>query len=101
MLDEVNPAVTAEWPGRTFAIIELAVDRAMRGLGIARELHIHLLAGLTEERATLLVRPDASPARSAYLAWAYSSVGRLRPHPGVPVYDGMIKEPYTAERTQL
>lgn len=101
MLDvDVEADVVTERPGRTFAVIELAVQRTMRGYGIARELHVHLLAGLAEERATLLVRPDAGPARSAYFSWAYGVVGRLRPFPTGPVYEAMIKELRGADRVR-
>ena len=79
-------------PGRTFAVIELAVQDTFRRSGIGRELHTHLLAGLTEERATLLVRPDAIAARSAYLSWEYRPIGRLQPFANGPTYDAMIKE---------
>jgi ribosomal protein S18 acetylase RimI-like enzyme len=93
MLDEVDQDLVTEHPGRTFAVIELAVDRTHRHHGIARELHTHLLAGLAEERATLLVRPDATAARSAYLSWSYRPIGRLQPFPGGPIYDAMMREP--------
>lgn len=101
MLDHVDADVVAERPGRTFAVTELAVRSTMDGLGIARELHTHLLAGLVEERATLLVRPDAAPARRAYLTWEYGFVGRLRPFPDGPVYDALVKELHGATRTRL
>lgn len=92
MLDEVEHDVVTEHERRTFAVIELAVDAALRNHGIGRELHAHLLAGLQEERATLLVRPEASAARCAYLSWAYQPVGRLQPFADGPVYDVMIKQ---------
>lgn len=91
MLDDVDADLVAERPGRTFAVIELAVQRTMRGHGIARELHTHLIAGLAEERATLLVRSDAFPARSAYVSWEYGMVGRLQPFRDGTVYDAMVK----------
>ena len=100
MLDDVDADVVTERPGRTFAIIELAVQRAMRGHGIARELHTHLLAGLAEERATLLVRPDAGPARAADLSWKYDVVGRLQPFPDGPVYNAMVKRLRTREHAR-
>lgn len=92
MLDDVGADVVTEHPDRTFAVIELAVKRAMRRRGFAHELHTHLLAGLAEERATLLVRPDAEPARSAYLSWSYVVLGRLQPFPDGPVYNAMVRE---------
>ena len=92
LLDQVDEDVVTERPCRTFAVIELAVQDTFRRSGIGRELHTHLLAGLTEERATLLVRPDAIAARSAYLLWEYRLIGRLKPFPDGPNYDAMIKE---------
>lgn len=92
LLDRVDEDVITEHPGRTFAVIELAVEDTFRRSGIGRELHTHLLAGLTEERATLLVRPDATAARVAYLSWAYRPIGRLQPFANGPTYDAMIKQ---------
>lgn len=92
LIGHVDDDVSTERPGRTFAVIELAVLQALRRSGIGHELHTHLLAGLTQERATLLVRPDAVAARSAYLAWGYRSIGLLQPFPDGPTYDAMITE---------
>lgn len=58
---------------RTFAINELMVHPAWRSRGIGRTLHNELLAHRAEERATLLVRPDNEPARSA----TYAGAGKL------------------------
>lgn len=90
-LDDVEDDVTTEREGRTFAIIELAVCGAHRERGIARELHSYLVAGLPQERVTLLVRPEAGPARCAYLSWRYQPVGRVQPFVDGPVYEAMIK----------
>lgn len=49
--------ITTEYPGRTFAIIEIAVRCPYRQRGVGRLLHTHLIAGLSEERIALLVRP--------------------------------------------
>lgn len=83
--------ITTERPGRTFAVIELAVRCPYRRRGVARQIHTHLTAGLSEERVTLLVRPDAPAPRRAYLSWGYQQVGRIQPFPEGPVYDAMIK----------
>lgn len=83
--------ITTEYPGRTFAIIEIAVRYPYRQRGVGRQLHTHLIAGLSEERITLLVRPEAPVPRQAYLSWGYQTVGRIQPFPGAPVYDAMIK----------
>lgn len=91
MLGDVDDDLTTEREGRTFAVIELAVRSALREQGIARALHSYLVAGLTEERATLLVRPEATAARGAYLSWRYQPVGPVQPFADGPVYDAMIK----------
>lgn len=83
--------ITTEYAGRTFAIIELAVRRRYRRRGVARRMYAGLTAGLTEERITLLVRPDAPAPRHAYRSWGYRTVGRIQPFPDGPVYDAMIK----------
>lgn len=91
MLDDVERDVVTEYEGRTFAVIELAVGAAWRNHGIGRELHTLLLVGLKEERATLLVRPEATAARRAYLSWSYQPIGRLQPFADGPIYDAMVK----------
>jgi len=83
--------ITTEYSGRTFAIIEIAVRRPYRQRGVGRLLHTHLTAGLSEERITLAVRPDAPVPQRAYRSWGYRPVGQVRPFPGGPVYDLMIK----------
>lgn len=84
--------VTTEYSGRTFAIIELAVRRPYRRQGVGRKLHSHLVADLSEERIALLVRPEAPAPQQAYLSWGYRAVGKIRPFPGAPVYNAMIKQ---------
>ncbi|MEJ2862167.1 GNAT family N-acetyltransferase [Actinomycetospora flava] len=83
--------VTTEWSGRTFAVIELAVRGPWRKQGYAAQLHAHLIAGLTEERLTLLVRPDAEPAHKAYTSWGYEQVGQIKPFADAPIYDAMLR----------
>ncbi len=90
-LTPLPDAITAEHPGRTFAIIEIAVRRPYRQRGVGRLLHTHLTAGLSEERITLLVRPEAPAPQRAYRSWGYQTVGQIQPFPGGPVYDVMIK----------
>lgn len=93
LLDPVPEDVTQEWPGRTFAVIELAVLRPFRRRGVGRLLHEALLADRSEERVTLLVRPEveAAAARAAYNGWGYRRVGRVQPFAGAPVYDAMLR----------
>ena len=54
--------VTAEHPGRTFALVELVVRASWRRQGIGRALHDLILRDRPEERATLTVPPAAIPA---------------------------------------
>jgi GNAT superfamily N-acetyltransferase len=84
-------AVTAEHPGRTFALVELLVRASWRRQGIGRELHDLVLAGRPEERATLTVLPAAIPAQAALQGWGWHKVGRVRdPEPGAPVFDVLL-----------
>lgn len=81
--------VTDEYPGRTFAVIEMAVRQPYRRRGVAGRLHTHLVAGLSVERTTLLVLPEAGGPRRAYETWGYRRVGRIRPFAHGPVFDAM------------
>jgi ribosomal protein S18 acetylase RimI-like enzyme len=83
-------SIVREHAGRTFAIVELAVAVECRRRGIARALHDALLVDANEQRATLLVRPEAMPARAAYERWGYVRVGAIRPWPEAPLYDAMV-----------
>jgi GNAT superfamily N-acetyltransferase len=84
--------LTAEHPGRTFALAELLVRAPWRRQGIGRDLHDLILSGRTEERATLTVRPAAAPAQGAFQSWGWTKVGRARdPEPGSPVLDVLIR----------
>ncbi|WP_434582055.1 GNAT family N-acetyltransferase [Carbonactinospora thermoautotrophica] len=74
----VPPEVTTEWEGRTFALIDFAVDESVRGKGVGRRLHDTLLGSRHEERATLAVEPQAHEARGIYEHWGWQVVGRLR-----------------------
>jgi ribosomal protein S18 acetylase RimI-like enzyme len=91
-LTPLSDEITTEYPGRTFAIIELAVRRPYRHQGVGRQLHTYLTAGLSEERITLLVRPEAPAPQRAYRSWGYRPVGRIQPFSAAPVYDVMIKQ---------
>ena len=87
------PEETArEYPGQTFAVIELAVLKPYRRTGVGRELHVHLLAGLSHERVTLLVRDEAGPAVAAYESWGYHRVGRVQPFDDAPTYNAMLQQ---------
>ena len=84
-------AVTAEHPDRTFALTELLVRASWRRQGIGRALHDLLLAGRTEERATLTVPPAAAPAQRALRSWGWRKVARTRGEDGdAPVLDLLL-----------
>jgi GNAT superfamily N-acetyltransferase len=83
--------VTAERPGRTFAVTDLLVRASWRRQGIAATLHDLILAGRTEERATLTVLPAAAPAQSALRTWGWRKVARTR-EPGALVADVLVTE---------
>jgi len=84
--------ITAEHPGRTFALVDLLVRAAWRRQGIARSLHDLVLAGRPEERATVTVRPAATAAEQALRSWGWRRVGRTRDpdDPGSPVSDVLV-----------
>ena len=85
--------VTAEHPGRTFALAELLVRASWRRQGIAGTLHDLILADRPEERATLTVLPTAAPAQQAFLKWGWRKVARTRNGgPGSPVSDVLLTE---------
>lgn len=83
--------VTAEHPGRTFALVELLVRAAWRRQGIGSELHDLVLANRPEERATLTVLPTAAPAQGAFAKWGWHKIARTRaPRSGEPVADVLV-----------
>jgi len=76
VLDDVPPELLAETGERTFAVIELAVRAGHRRQGIGRSVLDALLADRSEERAALLVRPEADAAQAAYARWGWHRIGR-------------------------
>jgi GNAT superfamily N-acetyltransferase len=83
--------VTLEYPGRTFALVELLVRASWRRQGIAGALHDLILEPRSEERATLTVPPTATPAQQAFRKWGWRKVARTRDaEPGSPVSDVLI-----------
>ncbi|GAA3386369.1 GNAT family N-acetyltransferase [Streptomyces racemochromogenes] len=91
LLDTNLPeAFTREDGHRTFVVMELAVLPHHRGHGIGQTLHTALLEGLTAERVTLTVRPEA-PAAAWYEHLGYTPVGHTQPWDGAPIYRSLIK----------
>lgn len=88
---ENDSELTRETGTRTFAFREIIVRKAHQRRGYAHRLHDALLEARTEERATLLVRPD-NPARDLYLRWGWRLVGHLQPFPDSPVFDSLVLE---------
>ena len=83
--------ITAEHPGRTFALTELLVRAPWRRQGIGQTLHDLILGNRREERATLTVLPTAIAAQNAFQNWGWRKVARTRdPHPGSPVSDVLV-----------
>lgn len=83
---------TREDGTRTFAFNELMVHPTWRSRGFGRALHDALLKPRTEQRATLLVRPDNEPARSSYLRWGWRLIGAVKPFPDSPTFDAMLRD---------
>ncbi|SEG79008.1 Acetyltransferase (GNAT) domain-containing protein [Thermomonospora echinospora] len=93
LVSEPESGFTVEDGTRTFALSELMVRRAWTGQGIAHALHDALLSARTEQRATLLVRPDNATAYNAYTRWGWRRVSQLRPGwPGAPLMDVLVLE---------
>ena len=85
--------VTAEHPGRTFALVALLVRPSWRRQGIAQALHDLILADRPEERATLIVLPAAGPAQNAFGKWGWRKVARTRDAgPDAQVSDVLLTE---------
>lgn len=83
--------MTAEHPGRTFALTELLVRAPWRRQGIGTALHDLVLADRPEERATLVVPPAATAAQSVFRAWGWQRVARTRAgDPGSPVSEVLV-----------
>jgi GNAT superfamily N-acetyltransferase len=68
--------VTREWAGRTFAVIDLAVQREWRRRQIGRRLMNLLLDSRAEERATLAVQPQTESHTFYAAIGGWSVVGR-------------------------
>ncbi|MBC8092343.1 MAG: GNAT family N-acetyltransferase [Pseudonocardia sp.] len=65
---------SAEPPGHTFHVMDLAVSHAHRRRGLGRRLLAMLLDGRSERRATLTVQPTATETQTFYrcLGWQHA-----------------------------
>ncbi|MGW7440374.1 GNAT family N-acetyltransferase [Streptomyces sp. NPDC054849] len=92
LLEPLDASFAEEHGRRTFNVAELAVRRGWRRQGVAAGMHRILISELGAERITLTTRPEpeAAPARTAYAAWGYRTVGRARYGDDSPVYDVMV-----------
>lgn len=89
----VSAEITAERPGRTFALAELMVRAPWRRQGIGSALHDRILAGRREERATAAVLTAATAAQSAWYSWGWRKIARKQePGPAAPVCDVLTRE---------
>ena len=76
-VERVPADMTMERPGRTFAVIDLAVREDQRRTGVGRRLMDTLLSTRREERATLAVQPQAAESHAFYAAvGGWELVGR-------------------------
>ncbi|MGH3428666.1 MAG: GNAT family N-acetyltransferase [Mycobacteriales bacterium] len=102
LVDEAPADFVHETGTKTFAISELLVRKKYQRQGVATLLHNELVENRTEERATLLVRPENSAAQTAYQSWGWQKVNRLHPDWGsitAPTYDVMIRQLSGSNRT--
>ena len=92
LITPVDPSLIAEDGSRTFALSYIMVRKSFRRQGYAKRLHDALLGQRPEIRATLLVDPSNTAARSAYIAWGWYKIGDLQPFDDAPIYDAMLKD---------
>ena len=89
MIEPLPDELTAEWNGRTFAIIDMAVREDYRKRGIGRTLLVALLASRSEQRATLTVQPVATDTEEFYDHLGWQRVGTTKAPAGAvsPFFD--------------
>jgi ribosomal protein S18 acetylase RimI-like enzyme len=89
MTEPLPEALTAEWDGRTFAVIDLAVQQGFRKRGIGRALLDTLLATRPEDRATLTVQPVAIDTKEFYDHLGWQQLGTTKAPAGAvaPFFD--------------
>ncbi|MFL1379869.1 GNAT family N-acetyltransferase [Nocardiopsis protaetiae] len=74
--------VTAEYPGRTFAMCEALITEPFRGSGVVERAFPLLVQGRPEERAAGLVAETNAHALDLVLRNGWTHVGDVEPHPG-------------------
>jgi len=83
--------VTAEHPGRTFALTALAVRAPWRRQGIGWSLYDLVMSDRPEERATLTMAPGNTAAQRAFRTWGWQKIARTRgPAQDTPVLDVLV-----------
>jgi ribosomal protein S18 acetylase RimI-like enzyme len=83
-LDVEQPAdFVAEWPRRTFGLIDLGVHESHRRMAVGTRMVESLLSRRPEERAVLSVQLTAAAAHRFYQANGWRYVARKGPIPGV------------------
>lgn len=89
MAEPMPHGLTAEWNGRTFAIIDLAVREDYRKRGIGRALLDVLLASRQEQRAALTMQPVATDTKEFYEHLGWQRVGTMKAPDGAvsPFFD--------------
>lgn len=89
MAEPLPNELTAEWNGRTFAVIDLAVREDYRKRGIGRALLDTLLDNRQEERATLTVQPVATDTKEFYAHLGWQRLGTTQAPTGAvsPFFD--------------
>jgi ribosomal protein S18 acetylase RimI-like enzyme len=81
--------LSAEWEGRTFTLVDLAVGEGFRRQGLGSRLVSGLFSSRYEERALLSTQPAAKAAHAFYRATGWRLIGRKGPIKGVvpPYWD--------------
>jgi GNAT superfamily N-acetyltransferase len=88
----VPAELTAEYPGRSFAVAELLVRAPWRRQGIGETLHDSIIRDRTEERATAAVATVAVAAQGAFSRWGWRKVARKHSSaPGSPLLDVLVR----------
>lgn len=93
--DPVPEEFTAEWEGRTFAVIDIGVSRQWRRHHVGTRLMASLLDGRTEQRASLGMIPALADSARFYAGTGWELVGRQDSPPNAgwtsPVFDVYVR----------